>query len=254
MSQGIPVFAGMTKKSIFRLFTCASNNSRVNLTYTEISLSMPTLSQTNLIYLFIFFLLGYGCVGPIERLYPPRAGEHTKIIYLINHNNWHTGIAFKMKDLSPNIWPEIGDFEGFTYLEVGWGDKDYYQDPEPNLWVTLKAVLWPTDSVLHVLGFNSPVEQFFSESEIIELELSDKGFAYLSKFIHNTYARNELEELIELGEGKLNNSLFYLAKGKFHLFNTCNVWTAQAIRSAGFPITPFYSISAGNLVYQVKDY
>ncbi len=215
---------------------------------------MPLLIIQNVIYLFMLFLVGYGCAGPIDGLYPPKAGEPTKNIYLINHNNWHTGIAIKMKDLSPDVWPEISDFEKFTYLEVGWGDKDYYQDPEPNFWVSLKAVLWPTESVLHVVGFNSPVEQFFFESEIIELDLSHKGFDKLSHFIDNTYARNELEETLELGEGKYENSLFYLAKGKFHLFNTCNVWTAQAIRSTGFPITPLYSIFASNIIYQVRDY
>jgi len=215
---------------------------------------MPPLILPNFIYLFILFLVGYGCVGPIERLYPPKAGESTKIIYLINHNDWHTGIIMKMRDISPHVWPEISDFEKFTYLEVGWGDKDYYQDQEPNFWVTIKAVFWPTESVLHVVGFNSPVEQFFFESEIIELELSDKGFENLSNFIHNTYARNELKETLELGEGKFENSLFYLAKGKFHLFKTCNVWTAQAIRSTGFPITPFYSITASNIIYQVRVY
>jgi len=203
--------------------------------------------------LTVGFLWG-GCAGPIEGLYPPQPDEPFYSIYLLNHNDWHTGIVIKRSEIPDRFWPEIRHFSGFQYVEVGWGDRDYYPAEDPSIWMTIKAVFWPTDSVLHVFGFDGSVENFFPESEIIEIHLSAKGFENLISFIHNTYARDETGKAIELGPGLFENSRFYLAKGKFHLFKNCNVWVAQALRSAGCPITSFYAISAGNTIYQAKDF
>ena len=38
-----------------------------------------------------------------------------------------------------------------------------------------------------------------------------------------------------LGPGLYGDSRFYPAWESFHLFRTCNVWTAQALRAAGLP-------------------
>ena len=35
---------------------------------------------------------------------------------------------------------------------------------------------------------------------------------------------------------------------------TCNKWVAQALRSAGCPITPFYALTADNVIYQVAKF
>jgi uncharacterized protein DUF2459 len=38
------------------------------------------------------------------------------------------------------------------------------------------------------------------------------------------------------GPGLYGDSRFYPAWQQFNLFNTCNVWAARALRSAGLPI------------------
>ncbi len=192
-------------------------------------------------------------MGSIEGLYPPEPGGSHYSIYLLNHNDWHTGIVVSREDISNGVW-ERSHFGEFRFLEFGWGDRDYYPFPKPTFWMTLKAAFWPTRSVLHVVGFNASVEKFFPGSEIIEIKVSKKGFENLIGFIQDTYERDEKGEPIELGPGLLENSRFYMAEGKFHVFKTCNVWTAQAIRSAGCPISPFYAISARNTIYQAKDF
>ncbi len=202
----------------------------------------------------LIFLVCSGCVGPIEALYPPKAAEPSKSVYVINHNDWHTGIIVRRQDIPNSLWPENNDFADFEYLEVGWGDRDYYQAMEPTKWMAIKAAFWPTQSVLHIVGFSTPVERNSSESEIVEIELSDRGFEQLLSFIQDSYARDELERAIRLGPGLLENSRFYLARGKFYLLRSCNVWTAEALRSAGSPITPLYSITANNFMYQASKF
>jgi hypothetical protein len=121
-------------------------------------------------------------------------------------------------------------------------------------WMTLKAALYPTESVLHIVGFIGPVEAYFPASEIVEIRLSLRGFERLCAFIQEEYARDASGGVTELGPGLYGNSRFYLGRKKFHLLRTCNVWTARAIRSTGFPITPFYAITASNVIHQASKY
>ncbi len=202
----------------------------------------------------IFVVVFLGCFGPIEALYPPKPGEPSISIYIVNHNDWHTGIAVRRQDIPSHLWSENNDFEGFEYLELGWGDRDYYQGSVHTKWMAIKAALWPTQSVLHVVGFNAPVERYYPEAEIIKIELSSQGFEQLCTFIQDHYARDESGQAIRLGPGILENSWFYLARGKFYLLRSCNVWIAEALRSAGCPITPLYSITANNVMYQASKF
>ena len=55
-----------------------------------------------------------------------------------------------------------------------------------------------------------------------------------------------------LGQGQYANSRFYAARGKYSLLQTCNTWTARALRSAGLPITSLYAVSAGNVMAQTR--
>lgn len=44
--------------------------------------------------------------------------------------------------------------------------------PEGIPGLALKAVLWPSPGVLHVVGIDGPVPQFFHQREIVEILVS----------------------------------------------------------------------------------
>lgn len=217
---------------------------------------------------FLFILLG-ACAAPatspwmdeVDRVgnersknsLPAEDGEARKPVYLVSHG-WHTGIVVRRADLPAAVWPESEDFPGAEYLEVGWGDRDYYQSRDPGVWLKLKAALWPTPSVLHIVGFSGPVAGYFPHSEVIELNLSQRGFERLSGFVHDRFDRNGAARLARLGPGLYGQSAFYPAREKFHLFNTCNVWTARALRAAGLPVTPYSAITTDNLMSQARRF
>ena len=213
------------------------------------------LKRIRVFGLFSLFVFGCGgCAGPIEGLYPPKPDEPFSSVFVTNHNDWHTGIVIRQDDIPKGSFLWLEPFSGFEYVEVGWGDRDFYPNPNPGLWVTLKAGLWPTQSVLHVVGFNGSITDFFPKSEIVEVRISQKGFENLIHFIDETVSKNPEGKVQEQGDGLLPDGRFYLAEGKFHLFKTCNVWVAQALRKAGCPITAFYAISAKNTLYQTKKF
>ena len=193
------------------------------------------------------------CAAPIRETLAPSESEPRKTIYLVNHG-WHAGIVLRRADIPDNIWPKLGNFPDMEYLEVGWGDKDYYQIPDPHLGFILKAALLPTASVLHIVGFNDHVPAYFPYSEIIRIELSSAGFERLSRTIASSFALDKAGNTTSPSPGLYGNSRFYLSRETYHLFNTCNVWTARALRTAGLPITPATATSVGNLMSQARKF
>ena len=205
--------------------------------------------RIGLVYVFIVLMLALlvACASPPKDLFPPGPNEPFKSIYLVSHG-WHAGIVVNRADIPPGTWLQHNDFPEAEYLEVGWGDKDYYMTPEPHLGITLKAGLLPSASVLHIVGFSGPVTRYFPYSEVIRVELSEPGLKQLCTYIENSYARDEVGLSQSLGPALYGDGRFYLSQETYHAFNTCNVWTARALRYAGCPITPAATLSVDSLM------
>jgi len=177
-----------------------------------------------------------------------------KEIFVVNYG-WHAGIILKVKDVNSSVWKIDSPFLQFKYIEVGWGDEDFYKSSDPSIWITLKAGVIPTSSVLHIRAINHYELNSFPKDKVAKLTISEKGFERLSLFIQNSFAK-ENDKLIPLSKGLYPNSLFYLSSKKYHIFNTCNIWSAEALRSAGLDITPFVSLTTDNLfsqIYEIKN-
>ncbi|MGR8979737.1 MAG: DUF2459 domain-containing protein [Gammaproteobacteria bacterium] len=190
-------------------------------------------------------LLDSGCAGTAQPLFA--SGEATASIHVISHG-WHTGVVVRRADIPDGVWPESGDFPAAEYLEVGWGDMDFYRTPEPGFWLMLKAGILPTTGVLHVVGFAKPVTDYFAYSKIVEVKLPQKGVAALAQFISQSHRRKGSLRVRSLGSGLYGDSRFYPAQGTFHVFNNCNTWTVRALAAAGLPIPPWQVVLADGVM------
>src|SRR4030095_14011973 len=145
------------------------------------------------------------------------------------------------------------DFPEALYLEVGWGDRDFYQTPRAGLGILLRAALQSPASVLFVIGLPTAVTRYFPYAGILEIPLSQRALEELVRFIHATYKRNITGQTISLGPGhKHRYSTFYLAEGDYSLFNTCNSWISRALQAAGLPMKT--ALRAGRVMSQAKRY
>jgi len=180
-------------------------------------------------------LVVHGCATPVVVVPPPSAGEPIVPVYLVGQG-WHTGIVIRRADIPQGSWPEAGDFPQAEYVVVGWGDRDYYQAPGPAGWLAVKAALAPTPSVLHVVGFRGPVAEYFRVNEVVELAVSPRGLQGLVQYIHDAHAREGTQVVAPLGPELYGDGRFYPGREQFHLFRTCNVWAARALRAAGLPV------------------
>jgi uncharacterized protein (TIGR02117 family) len=174
-------------------------------------------------------------------------------VYVAGHG-LHTGLVVRTDDVPAGLWPARDDFPTSRFLEVGWGDRAYYIDPHPGLWLALRALLWPTDSAVHAVAVLETVEAEFPASELVELRISATGFARLLTFVAASYARDAQGHAIVLGPGQREHSRFYASERRFHLFETCNTWVARALHAAGLSVSPKGVILAETLMRQVRPF
>ena len=213
---------------------------------------MTRTKQIRVVILSMSMML-FACASATDNLFPPGPDEPSRTIYLVSHG-WHAGIVVKRKDIPAGIWPQHNEFPEAEFLEVGWGDKDYYMTVDPGLGILLKAGLLPTSSVLHVVGFDGPVTDYFPRSQVIAINLSPAGFERLSRYIERSYAHGEKAPSQPLGPSLYGDGRFYLSRETYHVFNTCNAWTARALREAGCPITPAANLRVKTLMERVTKF
>lgn len=186
--------------------------------------------------LFIFITLITGCAAQPNTHLPPKKDDQTRTIYLVNHG-WHAGIILKRPDIRLGSWPKFQAFTHMDYMEIGWGDRNYYTSPAPGLRLAVKALLLPTSSVLHLVGFHGPPESYFPYSEIIRIDLTVHGFEEMIHHISKSFSRDQYGSVVHLGPGFYDDSQFYASEEKYHLCKTCNTWTATILQIAGCPVT-----------------
>ncbi len=201
--------------------------------------------------LVLALVMGAGCGGPVAGLYPPRAGEPAVTVWVVAHG-WHAGIAVRAADVPVTRWPERHDFPHAEYLEVGWGDRDYWQAADPGLALALSALVLPTPSVVRVIAVDGALADAFPGAEIVDLRLTPAGFERLLRFVDDSFARGGAAAATALGPASWPQSRFYPAHGSYHALRTSNTWTARALREAGIPVTPALSLTSGSVVRQVR--
>lgn len=190
-----------------------------------------------------------GCLGPSASLYPPSVGESTLPVWVVSHG-WHVGLAMRRVDVSAEAWPEARALGSSTYLEVGWGDGEFYPAGEGTTALALKAAFRSESSVLHVAAFDAPVIVFFSQSPIVEVHLGRRGFDALGRFVHRTYDRSAEGWPRPIAPALYGHGWFYRASGRYGLLTNSNTWAARGLREAGCPITPFWAVTAANVLWQ----
>jgi uncharacterized protein (TIGR02117 family) len=173
-----------------------------------------------------------------------------KSVFIV-HNAWHAAIVLERKDLSTDALPELADFPDAKFIEFSWGDRDFFTDPNAGVWAALRAAFWSSGSVLHLVGFNNSIAQFYRGSETTELLLAAPAYRLLIDFLSQAFARPAPLGRTQPSPGLFANSRFYPSTGRFSLSRTCNTWVAEALSAAGLPVSPGGVLTAGSLASEI---
>jgi len=175
----------------------------------------------------------------------------TESIFIVKHT-WHTGIIFERNKAYEFIPVLEGIFPAAEFLEIGWGDKDFFTSEKGTSGLALKAALWTTKSVLLVSPYYRDPSAFFKDTDLEKIQLTTEEFSNICSYINRSFAIDGENKLIMVKSESNVSGGFYLSSEKYHIFKTCNVWTARALKKAGLPIFPFFALRSENVLKQVK--
>jgi len=206
------------------------------------------MKRLSLILLSVFSV---GCLSPITELYPEDEELRPIEMYVVSHG-WHVGIAVESAAIE-DFMPDHEKMPSAEFLKFGWGDNRYYVDSDAGFWLLLRAALLPTRSVIHVVGIDMPIDSYFSASDVVKIKISEDGAEKFAEFIKDRFRLDDNGEVIFAADGLYTNSAFFNATGRYYIPKTSNTWTARALRRTGYPITPIYSITSGNVIQQARN-
>lgn len=123
----------------------------------------------------------------------------------------------------------------FTYLALGWGDKGFYletpewKDLKPS--VAFKAVTGLNSTAMHATFYTKLTEG----EDCIKIWLSKDQYRNLVRYITHRFRKDENDRFILIPTDAVygDDDVFYEAKGRYHLFYTCNTWTNEGLRVCG---------------------
>lgn len=151
--------------------------------------------------------------------------------------NWHTAIVFSKSEFDSTLFREYNSFKTANLIDIGWGDKEFYQYPGFDSGLAFNALFYPTPSTLRVESINLTEEEYFSLSEIvIEVYVTDSQLLDIFSYINNTFYLNENGTTTILSQQANGKIIFYKAVGSYSLLNTCNTWLAKGLNKAGLNI------------------
>jgi uncharacterized protein (TIGR02117 family) len=167
------------------------------------------------------------------------------------HDSWHSAIVLRRSDLSSQTMPELNDFPSVQWIEFSWGDRDYFPNPQAGIFAAIRAALWSGGSVVHLVGIDDSLANFYRSASRTELHLTQKAYRRLLDYLGATFLREASTDRARAAPGLFIYSRFYPARRHFGLLRTCNTWTAEALEQAGLPIASGFVISAGQLQRQL---
>jgi uncharacterized protein (TIGR02117 family) len=127
-----------------------------------------------------------------------------------------------------------GDTRFATHVAIGWGDRGFFL--ETPTWADLtfstavRALLWPTDSCIHVTMTRAE----YWRDEGRSIRISREQYRKVVEFILSSL-KWDREGRVILVQGITydDDDVFVEARGRYHCLNTCNSWVGRAMRHAG---------------------
>lgn len=178
------------------------------------------------------------------------AEEPGGIKIFVHSNGVHCDVILPAKNNFINWFEKLpaGDCESvdttFGYVAFGWGDKGFYletpQWSDLKLSTAFKAAFFMSSTAMHV---NWCRNEPSVNTQCKMISISPEQYQRLVNFIRDGFRTNEFGKAEVIAHpGYTPYDKFYEANGTYSLCRTCNVWTGQALGTAGIKVgcwTPF---------------
>ncbi len=193
---------------------------------------------------FIVFVLVYlGLAWLLERItIDKETGQPEEMAIYIRTNGVHTDLVLPIK--SPQIdWSReisfanthLKDTVAMRYLSMGWGDKGFYL--ETPTWADLKISI--AFKAAFGLGATAMHATFYEDvpdnKSCRKIMISVVQYARLVEYISNSFQKDAAGHVIPIvtSANYGQADAFYEATRRYSLFNTCNTWANNSLKSCG---------------------
>jgi uncharacterized protein (TIGR02117 family) len=163
-------------------------------------------------------------------------------VYVIDRG-WHTDIGLPTAELRGRLALIAKDFPGATSLTIGFGDRAYLLDRDTNFFDMVRALL-PGRAALLVTGLSAPPESAFGTDNVVTLAITKPQLHALESFVANSFTTDRAGRPVRLADGPYQGSLFFASDATYGAFYTCNTWTAESLRAAGYAVPTMLVILA----------
>lgn len=168
----------------------------------------------------------------------------------IRATNTHTDIFLDRSALKPHLGVLIEDIPPGVIVGIVWGERNFYEKT-PN-WSDLtfqtavNALFYPSQSAMHLMGSTYPPK------EAIPCKVSAESLVAFIEFFKQSFVI-ENDHWVKLPFSYGQHDAFFASPKKYHLFNTCNSWTNEALKKLQISTSLWTPFPRGVIQYIPKD-
>jgi uncharacterized protein (TIGR02117 family) len=180
------------------------------------------------------------------------APESLRSIYVVRRG-WHTGVAIAATDWPTQNWTVLKDFPQAAYLEFGWGDELFYRTENNTVWTGIRAALFSSSSVIHVIGLPEAQADAAEANEVVEVRVPVDGLRKLAASIEREFADADPTPTGAILTAAPTPNRFYKAQRRFYFPRMCNWWIAARLSEAGCPVEPWTVMLASRVMREANE-
>lgn len=163
-----------------------------------------------------------------------------KTIYL-STNGVHLDIVISKENIDSILISDLKLNGNENYVSFGWGDENFYINTPTWGDLTFKnafrAMFLKSTTLIHV------TRHITKQSGWVEIKINESELRNLNSYLRNTFKTNESGmKIILKNKGYSSMDDFYMSKGSYSCFKTCNSWVNTGFKESGLKScfwTPF---------------
>jgi uncharacterized protein (TIGR02117 family) len=172
----------------------------------------------------------------------PGTSTATHTIF-VDARGYHTDIGLRIADLTGPLAHVAHDYPGAHSLLIGFGDRTFVTTRDKWLGTWLLTLL-PGKGAMLVTGLTGDPDQAFIPPHIATLHVTAAQFAAIEDFVGNSFTQLPGGAPRFIGNGPYAGSRFYASSRTYDLLDTCNTWTAAALKSGGLTVPVSFTLFA----------